>query len=84
MVRTWIQSGKVYLSVLDRGPGIEGEQVKRLMQPFTRLDPDRAGSGGSGLGLAIVDRIARSHGGRLELLMRSGGGAEARVDLGPE
>jgi len=36
---------------------------------------------GSGLGLAIVERIARQHGGSLELLPREGGGLRAVLQL---
>ncbi|MBL8517507.1 MAG: HAMP domain-containing protein [Betaproteobacteria bacterium] len=76
------QSGNaVLLCVKDRGPGIPADQVERLKQPFTRLDEARGGASGSGLGLAIVERIARLHGGRLDLLPRNGGGLEARVTL---
>jgi len=71
----------VVLSVLDRGPGIPPELVERLKQPFTRRDEARSGSSGAGLGLAIVERVARIHGGRLDLLPREGGGLEARVTL---
>jgi two-component system osmolarity sensor histidine kinase EnvZ len=80
-VHTWQQGERVYLSVLDRGPGIPSGSAPRLMQAFTRLDTSRANSKGSGLGLAIVDRIARSHGGSVSLLARTGGGLEARVEL---
>jgi two-component system osmolarity sensor histidine kinase EnvZ len=69
----------VVVEVLDRGPGIPSDEVERLKQPFTRLETARSGKGGSGLGLAIVDRIARMHGGSLELLARDGGGLIARV-----
>jgi len=69
----------VAIEVLDRGPGIPDDEVERLKQPFTRLETARSGKGGSGLGLAIVDRIARMHGGSLDLLPREGGGLVARV-----
>ncbi|MFI4925056.1 MAG: ATP-binding protein, partial [Vicinamibacteria bacterium] len=36
---------------------------------------------GAGLGLAIVERVARLHGGTLELVAREGGGTIARVTL---
>ena len=80
-VRTYGDDGQVVLEVLDRGPGIPAESVERLKQPFTRVEAARSGGGGSGLGLAIVDRVARSHGGRLDLLAREGGGLVARISL---
>jgi two-component system osmolarity sensor histidine kinase EnvZ len=72
---------QVVCEVLDRGPGIPPEQVERLKQPFQRLETARSGKGGSGLGLAIVDRIARMHGGRFDLLPREGGGLIARLSV---
>jgi two-component system osmolarity sensor histidine kinase EnvZ len=69
------------VSVLDRGPGIPPAEAERLKRPFTRLDAARSGPGGAGLGLAIVERIARAHRGRLELLPREGGGLDARLIL---
>ena len=80
-VATRSEGGRLILEVLDRGPGIPAQETERLKQPFTRLEQARSGKGGSGLGLAIVDRIARHHGGRLELLAREGGGLVARVSL---
>jgi two-component system osmolarity sensor histidine kinase EnvZ len=67
--------------VPDRGPGIPEAEAERLKRPFTRLDDARSGPAGSGLGLAIVERVARAHGGRLELLPRPGGGLLARLTL---
>lgn len=71
----------IEVAVLDRGPGIPPDQVERLKQPFQRLETARSNTGGSGLGLAIVERIARMHGGRFDLLPREGGGLVARVTL---
>jgi two-component system osmolarity sensor histidine kinase EnvZ len=67
--------------VMDRGPGIPQSEAERLKRPFTRLDEARSGEGGAGLGLAIVERVARAHGGRLELLAREGGGLLGRLAL---
>jgi two-component system osmolarity sensor histidine kinase EnvZ len=81
-VSTAVAGGSFALDVADRGPGIPPEDVERLKQPFTRASTARtnaAGVAGAGLGLAIVDRIARLHGGRFELLPRDGGGTVARV-----
>ncbi len=76
------QNGRqIHIDVADRGPGIPASDVERLKLPFTRLDAARSNTGGAGLGLAIVDRIARAHGGRLDLLPRQGGGLIARIIL---
>ena len=75
------EGAQVVIEVLDRGPGIPDGEAERLKRPFTRLDPARSGRGGAGLGLAIVERVARAHGGRLELLPRPGGGLIGRLAL---
>jgi two-component system osmolarity sensor histidine kinase EnvZ len=62
-----LQGDEARLSVCDQGPGIPADAAERLLRPFERGDSARAGAAGAGLGLAIVERIARQHGGRLEL-----------------
>jgi two-component system osmolarity sensor histidine kinase EnvZ len=79
-LETAIEDGRVTIEVLDRGPGIPAQEAERMLRPFTRLDTARS-SAGSGLGLAIVDRIARLHGGSVQLLPRDGGGLRVRVEL---
>ncbi|WP_301103165.1 ATP-binding protein [Propionivibrio sp.] len=80
-VETRIENGDILIDVLDRGPGIAESEMERLKRPFTRLENARTDASGTGLGLAIVERIARLHGGRLELLARQGGGLIARLRL---
>jgi two-component system osmolarity sensor histidine kinase EnvZ len=80
-IRSFSSNRKAVIEVADRGPGIPPSEVERLKRPFTRLDASRAGPGGAGLGLAIVERVARAHGGMLELLPRDGGGLLARLTL---
>jgi two-component system osmolarity sensor histidine kinase EnvZ len=75
------EGAQVVIEVLDRGPGIPDGEAERLKRPFTRLYEARSGRGGAGLGLAIVERVARAHGGRLELAPRAGGGLVARLSL---
>jgi two-component system osmolarity sensor histidine kinase EnvZ len=79
-ISTAQENDKAVLEARDRGPGIPAAEAERMLQPFTRLDSARSGAG-TGLGLAIVDRIARLHGGSVQLLPRDGGGLRARVEL---
>ena len=81
VITTRAAQGAVVLEVADHGTGIPLDQVEHLKRPFTRGDPARSGAPGAGLGLAIVERIARLHGGTLDLLARAGGGTVARVTL---
>jgi len=76
-----IMADHIVISVFDNGPGIPETHVEKLLRPFERLDTARSNAGGSGLGLAIADRIAKLHGGKLELINRSEGGLEARLSL---
>jgi two-component system osmolarity sensor histidine kinase EnvZ len=75
------RDGMAVIEVRDRGPGIPAGEAERLKRPFTRLDDARGGPAGAGLGLAIVERVARAHGGALELAPREGGGLVARLAL---
>jgi signal transduction histidine kinase len=68
--------GTVQVSIWDRGRGIAPEQMSRIFEPFYSTSPE-----GTGLGLPIARRIARAHGGELEIESRPGSGTTARVTL---
>ena len=70
------------VEVESTGAELDAETVATLTEPFYRGPSSRtAGGTGVGLGLAIVDSIATTHGGRLELRPREGGGLIARLVL---
>lgn len=74
------RGGEVVFEVRDRGPGVASEDRSRIFSRFVRLDATRnRNPEGSGLGLAIVEQVARSHGGRVEVEHREGGGAVFRA-----
>lgn len=70
------------LAVEDDGPGIPEDQMRRVIEPFWRLDEARArNTTGLGLGLSIVERIAADEGGELKLRNRRQGGLRAELRL---
>ena len=69
------------IDVDDCGDGIPSDELEAMKQPFRRATDARHGAPGAGLGLAIVERIARLHGGRLELSRAEGGGLRASLLL---
>lgn len=74
--------GEMFISVLDRGPGIPDDMLQAAMQPFFRLEESRnRETGGSGLGLAIAQQLAVTLGGSVRLYNREGGGLVAELTL---
>lgn len=72
----------ITLSVSDTGPGIPGDQLGVVLEPFRRVehgDHHRADGEGVGLGLALARALAKSLGGDLHLRNRAEGGLEAVV-----
>jgi signal transduction histidine kinase len=75
-----VASTPLALIVDDDGPGINPDDAVRLLAPFER---GPTATPGSGLGLAVADRVARAHGGRVEILASPLGGTRFRITLGP-
>jgi PAS domain S-box-containing protein len=65
----------VSVFVEDRGPGL-GAPATDCLRPFFTTKKN-----GTGLGLAVCQKIARAHGGTVELRERQGGGCQARLIL---
>lgn len=66
--------------VSDTGPGVPEALRDRLGVPWVRLSGTDKVSG-AGLGLTIAQMVARSHGGRLEVAGREGGGSVFSIVL---
>ena len=69
------------IEVLDRGPGLDGEELDAVFERFHRGRAGRGGPSGTGLGLAIARELARRWGGDVELANRPEGGAAARITV---
>lgn len=63
----------------DDGPGIDPDDAARLLAPFER---GTTSTPGSGLGLAVAERVARAHGGRVEIERSPLGGTRVTITLG--
>jgi two-component system sensor histidine kinase KdpD len=79
------------ISVMDRGPGIEAEEMERVFEKFYRGRQPGAGKSsgrtaskrieGTGMGLAIAKAIVEAHGGTIHGENREGGGAAISFTL---
>jgi len=67
--------GNVVVEVRDTGPGIEKEDLKRLFNPYHRIDSDRERLSGLGLGLALCKTLVALHGGSIWVRSRVGKGS---------
>jgi two-component system, OmpR family, sensor kinase len=71
----------VALEVLDRGPGLDDNELGQVFERFRRGHAGRARLGGSGLGLPIARELARRWRGEATLDNRPEGGARAAITL---
>jgi K+-sensing histidine kinase KdpD len=67
---------EVTVRVLDRGPGIRGQDPERLFALFYRAPSTAQQASGAGIGLFVCDQLVRAMGGRLWARAREGGGSE--------
>lgn len=71
--------GKNDVTVRDTGPGINPEDLERLLQPFERGVGNA--EGGHGLGLAIVQRLCERFKWKLEVASEVGHGTQVRISF---
>jgi signal transduction histidine kinase len=80
-----VQAGEhehLVIRVLDRGPGINEQELAEVLKPFYRVESSRnRETGGTGLGLAIAQQLSIAMGGSLTLSNRDGGGLCAELRL---
>ena len=61
------------IEVVDEGPGIPEEQLKKITKAFVRIPGSK--ESGFGLGLSICNKVMAAHGGSLKIKNVPGGGA---------
>lgn len=69
---------KLHIRVADNGPGLDGEQWRKVTQRGVRADQQQPGQG---IGLAVVMDIVESYEGEISAVPRPEGGTEIRVSL---
>ncbi len=67
-------SGRAFLEVADRGPGIEPDKIDEVFEPFYT-----GKAGGTGLGLFICRELCECNGASLSYQQRAGGGSVFRI-----
>lgn len=68
IVNAFKMNNKKYIQVVDQGPGISEENIKKVLEPFYRVDKVRSRkNGGAGLGLSICKSIMEMHGGEIKI-----------------
>ncbi|GAA3665502.1 HAMP domain-containing sensor histidine kinase [Nonomuraea antimicrobica] len=86
IVRAGAHTGRLFVEVVDSGPGLPPEQAEHVFERFYRADSARsrrraAEDRGSGLGLAIVRALVLAHGGTVTVNSSVANGSTFRVEL---
>jgi two-component system sensor histidine kinase KdpD len=71
----------VVIDVVDRGPGVDGEERERIFEKYYRGRAALSRTPGTGLGLASARSIMRAHGGEIWLTSPPAGGAAFHMSL---
>jgi signal transduction histidine kinase len=69
------------LSVRDHGPGVPGNSLQAIFQPFFRVHGDQETNEGNGLGLAIAAEAIRLHRGKIYAANLLPTGLEIKIQL---
>jgi signal transduction histidine kinase len=70
------KGGYAWITVADKGPGIEPETLKRIFEPFFTTKPKGQGTG---LGLPLSKRLIEANGGKIEVETAVGEGTTFRL-----
>jgi two-component system sensor histidine kinase KdpD len=76
-----VVSGKIVLSVMDRGKGIAEDEQARVFDKFYRGRTSGDKVPGTGLGLSIAKGIIEAHGGKIWVTSEPGKGSVFSVAL---
>jgi signal transduction histidine kinase/CheY-like chemotaxis protein len=77
-VRTFVEGGRIQMTVADNGGGIHARDMARIFDPFFTTKPKNRGTG---LGLSICAEIVKDHGGELYAWSTYGSGSTFTLEL---
>ena len=81
-VTAFAADGEAVIEIADDGPGLPGEELETVFEPFHRGERSRSReTGGAGLGLTVARQAARAAGGDVTLANRPEGGLLARLHI---
>jgi signal transduction histidine kinase len=75
-VKTRVNDSTAEIAVIDRGSGIDPQNLENIFNPFFTTKPD-----GMGFGLAIISKIVEEHGGHVTVESTPGEGSVFRIQL---
>ncbi|MEO7497502.1 MAG: ATP-binding protein, partial [Massilia sp.] len=73
--------GRVRVSVIDTGAGLDPAQLAQLFQPFNRLGQESNGEEGTGIGLVVTRQLVELMGGTIGVDSKPGRGSEFWVEF---
>jgi len=82
-IRSEVSGENYIIQVIDTGYGISKEDIKLILEPFTKAitSPLLSHEEGTGLGLSIVKSLVELHGGTLKINSKVGKGTTVTVTL---
>lgn len=81
LISQWQADDAVWISILDKGPGIPKELLEDIFKPFYQVSHEKQEQQGIGLGLPLSRRIIEAHGGTLTLNSVVGKGTQVTISL---
>ena len=79
-VSTTKQHNAIVITVRDHGPGVDSDEIEKLLQPFYRAG-NQMHTSGFGLGLSIAKKAIEKHSGKLLMTSPADGGLSVQIVL---